>query len=247
PCSRRGVGRVERQEVDRLYDSGVRDYYGSRSVGQPFAGSDLRKTNNGTEWPAARQNYFTRINYAFRDKYLFEFVGRYDGSYIFPVGKRLAFFAAGSAGWRTSDEPFFRDHVPLFDDLKLRVSWGKTGNDRIEPWQYLATYGFGSGYVFGVNQVVQSVFQTRIPNPNVTWEVAKQFDVGLEGRLLSNRLHLQVDRFTERRSNILAFRNASVPQTAAIPLPRENIGVVANRGYDGSITWQQQIATDVSF
>jgi TonB-dependent starch-binding outer membrane protein SusC len=241
------LGGIERQTVDSSYDSAFRDYYVSQQVDQLFAGGDLGKTNNGTEWPAARQNYFTRINYAFRDKYLFEFVGRYDGSYIFPAAKRLAFFPAVSAGWRISDEPFFRDHVPLFDDLKLRVSWGKTGNDRIQPWQYLATYGFGSGYVFGVNQVVPSVFQTRIPNPNVTWEVAKQFDVGLEGRLLSNRLSFEFDRFTERRSNILAFRNASVPQTAAVPLPNENIGVVANQGYDGSITWQQQMASDVSF
>src|SRR5207248_2507898 len=156
----------------------------------------------------------------------------------------------GGAERQTADssyDSFFRDHVPLFDDLKLRVSWGKTGNDRIEAWQYLPTYGFGAGYVFGGNQVVPSIFQTRIPNPNITWEVAKQLDVGLEGRLLNNRLSFEFDRFTERRSNILAFRNASVPQTAAIPLPLENIGVVANQGYDGSITWQQQVASDVSF
>jgi len=241
------LGGAERQTADSSYDSAFRDYFVSDQVDQLFAGGDLGKTNNGTAWVAARQNYFTRINYAFRDKYLFEFVGRYDGSYIFPAGKRLAFFPSVSAGWRISDEPFFRDHVPLFDDLKLRVSWGKTGNDRIEAWQYLPTYGFGAGYIFGGNQVVPSIFQTRIPNPNITWEVAKQLDVGLEGRLLNNRLSFEFDRFTERRSNILAFRNASVPQTAAIPLPRENIGVVANQGYDGSITWQQQVASDVSF
>jgi len=241
------LGGIERQLADSDYDSAFRDYFTSAQIDQLFAGGDLGKTNNGTAWVAARQNYFTRINYAFRDKYLFEFVGRYDGSYIFPAAKRLAFFPAVSAGWRISDEPFFRDHVPLFDDLKLRASWGETGNDRIEPWQYLPTYGFGGGYVFGGNQVVTSVFPTRTPNPNVTWEVAKQFDIGLEGRLLSNRLSFEFDRFSERRNNILSFRNASVPQTAAIPLPRENIGVVANSGYDGSITWRQQMANDVSF
>src|SRR6266550_6851515 len=240
------LGGVERQKADSSDLSGFRKGYVSDQIDQLFAGGDPEKTNGGTGWIAARQNYFTRLNYAFRDKYLFEFVARYDGSYIFPESKRFGFFPGVSAGWRISEEPFFRDKVPLFNELKLRASWGRTGNDRINEWQYMATYGFGGGYVFGGTEQ-KSVYQTRIPNPNITWEVAKQLDVGLEGRLLNNRLSFEFDRFTERRSNILAFRNASVPQTAAIPLPRENIGVVANQGYDGSITWQQQVASDVSF
>src|SRR5207249_3647507 len=72
-------------------------------------------------------------------------------------------------------------------------------------------------------------------------------DFGIEGRLLSNRLSFEFDRFTERRSGILYWRNASVPQTAGLSLPRENIGVVANRGWDGSISWRQQLESDVSF
>jgi len=81
----------------------------------------------------------------------------------------------------------------------------------------------------------------------VTWEVAQQLDFGIEGRLLKNRLSFEVDRFTERRNNILSFRNASVPQTAGLSLPRENIGIVDNRGWDGSVTWRQQLASDASF
>src|SRR6184192_823776 len=221
------LGGVERQTADSEYVSAFRKNYVTDQIDQINAGGDAEKNNSGSAFVAARQNYFTRLNYAFQDKYLLEFVARYDGSYIFP---------GVSAGWRISEEPFFRKHVPLFDDLKLRASWGKTGNDRIDQWQYLATYGIGGGYVFGVNQAVNSIFQTRTPNPNVTWEVAKQLDVGIEARLLHNRLSFEFDRFTERRSNILWFRNASVPQTAGLSLPRENIGEVANRGYDGSIT-----------
>src|SRR5207248_4910056 len=141
------------------------------------AGGDLGKTSGGTAWPVARQNYFSRVNYAFKNKYLLELVGRLDGSYIFPASKRFGLFPAVSVGWRISEEPFFRDHVSLFDDLKLRASWGKTGNDRIDPWQYVAAYGFGSGEVFG-GQQVKSVYQIRTPNPNVTWEVATQRNVG---------------------------------------------------------------------
>jgi TonB-linked SusC/RagA family outer membrane protein len=241
------LGGIERQTADSSYVNAFRRDFVSDQIDQIFAGSDLGKTNDGTEYVAARQNYFTRVNYAFEDKYLFEVVARYDGSYIFPANKRFGFFPGISAGWRISEEPFFRNHVSVFDDLKLRASWGKTGNDRINQWQYLATYGFGSGYVFGGTQEVKSIFQTRTPNPNVTWEVAQQLDFGIEGRLLKNRLSFEVDRFTERRNNILSFRNASVPQTAGLSLPRENIGIVDNRGWDGSVTWRQQLAGDVSY
>ena len=241
------LGGIERQTADSSYINAFRRDFVSDQVDQIFAGSDVGKNNDGTEYVAARQNYFTRLNYAFQDKYLLELVARYDGSYIFPTDKRFGFFPGVSAGWRISEEPFFRNHVPVFDDLKLRASWGKTGNDRIDQWQYVASYGFGGGYIFGGNQEVKSIYQTRTPNPNVTWEVAKQLDFGIEGRLLSNRLSFEFDRFTERRSGILYWRNASVPQTAGLSLPRENIGVVANRGWDGSISWRQQLESDVSF
>jgi TonB-linked SusC/RagA family outer membrane protein len=237
---------IERQKVDSSSLYGFRNDFVSNQVDQLFAGGLLVDTTSGTAWVSARQNYFARLNYNFRDKYLLEFVGRYDGSYIFPVGKRFGFFPGVSAGWRISDEPFFRNHVSLFDDLKLRGSWGKTGNDRIDPWQYVAAYGFGAGEVFG-GQAVKSVYQIRTPNPNVTWEVATQRDVGLDATLLQSRLSVVADYFWERRNNVLWNRNASVPQTAGISLPRENIGQVSSWGYDGSITWREQVARDVSY
>ncbi len=238
---------AERQKEDSSSLTGFRDYFVSNQVDELFAGGDLGKTSSGTAWVAARQNYFTRINYAFQDKYLVELVGRYDGSYIFPVNKRFGFFPAVSVGWRITEEPFFRNRVALFDDLKLRASWGKTGNDRIPEWQYLATYGFGGGFVFGGNTEVKSVFQTRTPNPNVTWEVARQFDVGFDATLLQHRLSIVFDHFNELRNNILWNRNASVPQTTGLSLPRENIGEVSSWGYDGSIGWREQVAGDVSY
>ena len=241
------LGGIERQTADSSTLNGFRDHFASNQVDELFAGGDLGKTSSGTAWVVARQNYFTRINYAFQDKYLLEFVGRLDGSYIFPPSHRFGFFPAVSLGWRISDEPFFRDHVSLFDDLKLRASWGKTGNDRIPAWQYLPTFGFGGGYVFGGNTEVKSIFQTRTPNPVITWEVAKQFDVGLDGTLLQHRLSVVLDYFRERRSNILWYRNASVPQTAGLSLPRENIGQVSSWGYDGSLGWREQLASDVSY
>jgi TonB-linked SusC/RagA family outer membrane protein len=241
------MGGVERQRSDSSFVSAYRKYFISPEIDEILAGGAADRANGGTAWIAARQNYFSRINYDFQDKYLFEFVGRYDGSYIFPANKRFGFFPAVSAGWRISEEPFFRRLVPFFDELKLRASWGKTGNDRIDEWQYLPTYGFGGGFVFGGNREVTSLYQTRTPNPNVTWEVANQRDVGLEGTLFANRLSFVVDYFNELRSNILWRRNASVPQTAGLSLPRENIGKVKSWGYDGSISWRHRLPSDVSY
>src|SRR5690606_34218385 len=117
----------------------------------------------------------------------------------------------------------------------------------IDQWQYRASYGFGGGYIFGIDDEVKSIYQTRTPNPDVTWEVANQFDIGLEGALLDNRLSFVLDYFNYDRTDILQFRNASVPQTTGLSLPRENIGEVSSWGYDGSLGWRQQLAADASF
>jgi TonB-dependent starch-binding outer membrane protein SusC len=239
---------IERQTADSSYIDAFRKNFLSAEIDELFAGGDAEKNNFGTApVVAARQNYFTRLNYDFQDKYLFEFVGRYDGSYIFPQERRFGFFPGISAGWRISEEPFFRNRVPLFDELKVRASWGRTGNDRIDAWQYIATYGFGSGYVFGVDEEAKSIYQTRTPNPNITWEVANQLDVGLEGRLFDNRLSFELDYFNEQRTNILWWRNASVPQTTGLTLPRENIGEVASWGWDGSLGWRHRLSDAASY
>jgi TonB-dependent starch-binding outer membrane protein SusC len=241
------LGGAERQTSNWSNLSAFRRYYISDQLDQIFAGGDAEKNNSGTAGVAARQNYFTRVNYGFQDKYLLEFVGRYDGSYIFPKEGRYGFFPAVSAGWRITEEPFFRNRVALFDELKLRGSVGQTGNDRINEWQYMASYGFGGGYVFGGNTEVRSIFQTRTPNPNVTWEVANQRNIGIDGSLLDRRLSFELDYFNYLRSQILHWRNASVPQTTGLSLPRENIGEVASWGYDGSLTWRQNLPREASY
>jgi TonB-linked SusC/RagA family outer membrane protein len=241
------LGGAERQTADNSALDAFRKYFVSDQLDEMFAGGDAEKNNWGSAGVSARQNYFSRINYDYADKYLLELIGRYDGSYIFPEDGRYGFFPAVSGGWRISEEPFFQNVLPTFDELKLRASWGQTGNDRLDQWQYLATYGFGGGYVFGVDTEVKSIFQTRTPNPDVTWEVANQFDVGLEGALLDQRLSFEVDYFNYLRSDILWWRNASVPQTTGLSLPRENIGKVASSGFDGSIVWRQPLGSDISY
>jgi TonB-dependent starch-binding outer membrane protein SusC len=230
----------ERITGESMNFQAFRKYFVSNAVDQLFAGSELEKNNNGSASLNARLNYFGRMNYAFKDKYILEFVFRYDGSYIFPSDKRFGFFPGISGGWRISEENFWKNNINFLNYFKLRGSWGQTGNDRIETYQYLSSYGFATtSYVFTKEEKMLN--ELRIPNPNVTWEVANQTDIGFDGAMLDSKLTFQADYFSNLRTNILWRRNASVPQTSGLSLPRENIGEVINRGFDFQVSYRDKI------
>ncbi len=215
-----------------------RRYFESTALDQLNAGGTLQMNNGGNAFHNARLNYFGRANYSYKEKYLAEFVWRVDGSYIFPEDSRFGFFPGVSLGWRITEEDFIKD--VKFGDIKLRASYGLTGNDRIDEWQYLTSYAFaaqGESQVFN-SEEARALYETRIPNPNVTWEVAKQGNIGIDASFLDNKLYINADYFDYRRSNILWNRNASVPRSTGLTLPRENIGKVTNRGFDFEIGYR---------
>lgn len=225
----------------------------SSLIDQMFAGAqDAFMSNNGAAFKQARLNYFGRVNYGFQGKYLAEFVWRYQGSYIFPEDKRFGFFPGISLGYVVSEENFFSENVKFIDNLKLRASWGRTGNDQIPEWQYLSTYGIGGfrmqptntpqPYITNGNLENLTLYETLIPNPNATWESAKQGNIGFDMFLMQNKLSVTADYFVYKRSDILWARNASVPGSTGLLglLPRENIASVSNRGFDFAISYEDQ-------
>ena len=109
-----------------------------------------------------------------KDKYLVDFNYRYDGSSNFPEGKQFGFFPGVSAGWRISQENFMKNNVTFIDNLKLRASVGKIGNDAIAAFQHLRLYTLGNtGMSYGLPQVAENGLVAGVtPNPNITWEVA---------------------------------------------------------------------------
>jgi TonB-linked SusC/RagA family outer membrane protein len=248
---------VERETVNSDNFNAYRQYFISSLIDQMFAGGDQEKDNGGGAWDRARLNYFGRAAYNYKEKYLAEFVWRYDGSYMFPSTSRFGFFPGIMAGWRISEEGFWKDNVPVVNYLKLRASWGKLGNDQIyfddnndgtstlQEYQYYSTYGFGS-YILG-NQVVKSLFEARIPNPYVTWEVANNYNVGLDGALLNGKIYFELDAFINKRTGILVRRNASIPQTTGMTLPAENIGKVDNKGWEFRIGYNNKIGNDFRY
>lgn len=228
--------------------SAFRRYFTSTAIDQMFAGGSAEKDNGGSGYVNARLNYFGRVNYGFRDKYLAEFVWRYDGSYIFPEAHRFGFFPGVSAGWRVSEENFWRNNIHFMDNFKLRASWGKTGNDRIPEWQYLATYGLGNffgfnNYTFVTNGTIENptLYETRVPNPVATWEIAKQGDIGFDATFLHNKLSVEADYFNYKRSQILIQPNASIPTSVGFNPPYTNIGRVSNQGFDFLVSYRDHV------
>ncbi len=205
--------------------------YDSPLIDQLFAGNTnrLNWNNDGNASESARQNFFGRVSYDFKEKYFVGLSARYDGSPIFPKETRFGFFPQVSAGWVLSRESFIPANV--FSNLKLRGSWGQLGNDRVNPFQYIAAYGYDAGWV--VNGVdARGISAKSTPNPNITWEVSETTDIGLEAAFLNNRLTFEVDVFKTKTTNILGRRQASIPGYTGLILPDENIGKMNSEGIE---------------
>lgn len=234
---------TEQQKNTYDWIQAFRRNFVSTAIDQINAGSNdpEDKNSEGTEQISGYNNYFGRLNYDFEGKYLVEFLFRYDGSQIFPKDGRYGFFPGISAGWRLSEESFIRDNFKFINQLKIRGSYGEIGNDRVDAYQYLQTFTFEDNYYFG-GGVFPGIRPQVLPNANITWEVSKKTDLGIEGVLWGGLLGFEYTWWRENRSNILAPRNASVSNVFGFPgLPDENIGKVKNRGFELVLTHKNTI------
>lgn len=225
--------------------SGYRGNFPSGMIPELPFGDSNTQTNNGSWSETARLNYFGRALYDYDNKYMVQFQFRYDGSQNFPPGNRYGFFPGVSAGWTLSKENFM-SNINWLDNLKLRASWGQMGNDAIAAYQYLVLYGLSSGAVFNGAQA-SGLYQKGTPNPNITWEIANSYDVGVESRFFGGQLSFEFDWFKSRRTNILTKRNASVPEFTGLSLPDENIGIAENTGIEFMIGHQKAVNKDFSY
>ena len=123
------------------------------------------------------------------------------------------------------------ENLNFLDNLKLRASYGEMGNDAVEAFQYLTAYEYGNNYVLGGTDVI-GLIQSGVPNPNITWEVAKTTNIGLEATMWQGLLGLEFDYFMSKRSNILTKRTVIIPDYTGLVLPDENIGEVENKGFE---------------
>ncbi len=196
----------------------------------------------------AREGYLAKINYNYQEKYLLELLGRYDGSFLFAEGSRFGFFPAVSAGWKISDEPFM-DRVKggVLNDLKIRGSYGQTGNDRlgddfvVEPFSYFAGYNFiptGGGSAILDGQFVPGVDPRGLPITNLSWITNTNINVGLDAYLFDNKVFIQGDIFERRRTGLPAGRyDVLLPEEVGYTLPAENLESDSHRGVEGIVSY----------
>jgi TonB-linked SusC/RagA family outer membrane protein len=225
----------------------------SPAVDQLNVGGTAQQDVGGTGFEQARLSYFGRAAYNYREKYLAEFVWRYDGSYIFPEVGRFGFFPGVLVGWNISKESFFQN-VKAVNNLKLRGSYGQLGNDRVEfngvlqEYAYLSTYSLSGVQVIN-GQQQRSLTEVRVPNTNFTWEVANNANIGLEGALFNNKITFELDVFRNLRKQILIARAGSTPQSTGITslLPPVNEGKVENKGWEFRVGYNGRAGKDLTF
>ncbi|GAA3580561.1 TonB-dependent receptor [Snuella lapsa] len=222
-----------------------RDFLAS-TIDQLFAGGTQNQTTGGFAFENARLSYIGTLAYDFNKKYFVDFGFRHQGGFNFAPGRKFGFFPSVQVAWRLSEENFLKDSNTI-SNLKLKGTWGRTGNDLIDAFQYLNRFGNNGSFPLGTgtlsNYPVVSQIGT-VANPFVTWETSETYNFGLEAGFFKNKLTLDLNVFTEDRSDILAPRNVSIPlYTGVTPdqRPDENIGIVKNKGFDAILGYRTKL------
>ncbi len=205
-------------------------------------------TASGNKTYDALVSVFGRVNYSYKDRYLFEANIRRDGSSKFARGHRWGTFPSFSAAWRISEESFFSPLKNTVQNLKLRASWGKLGNQSIDRYLSMSTYNVvpGSTRFYMFDGTVQTLMSESVMGNNIiTWETSTNLNFGLDVNVLDNRLGFTFDWYNRDTDDILLSLEA--PSLLGITPPISNAGKVRNRGWELTINWQDQINEDFSY
>jgi TonB-linked SusC/RagA family outer membrane protein len=187
-------------------------------------------------------SYAGRANYTFNDKYLLTLTGRYDGSSRFGAGNKYAFFPSGALAWRVSEEPFMQGQDAL-SNLKLKVSYGKTGSQEIPSYRSLALLSTVT-YPYGTN-VSTGFAPSRVANPDLKWETTSQFDLGIEAGFLSQRVRLTADYYYKKTTDLLL--NVPLPTTSGFSTSLQNRGSLQNQGVELAIDSENIVGESFSW
>ena len=199
-------------------------------------------------------SYIGRINYAYMDKYLFEFLLRTDASTKFAPENYWGTFPSVSAGWVMSEENWFKKTFPWIDFFKIRASFGLLGRDNIQPWKWLQYYNVdrGTGALFGTGTSISrglGVQMSDAPNRDAHWDKSYKWNGGIDARFLGGRLSVGIDAYYEAMREILISRSqsATYPGTVGTKPSAENYGAVNLWGVELSLGWRDQIGKDFKY
>lgn len=235
------------------------NFYGSRYLVLPlpqiFAGisenQEIRQsTSSGSLYNYANRASVGRLTYDLKDKYMVEFSYRYEGSSKFSENSRWGFFPSASAGWRVSDENFWKNSsLNFINNMKLRASYGKTGDDSSLSYQFVSGYQYPSsgsrqgqpaGYIFG-DSFVSASNSTGLANNAITWYTAKTLNIGMDATAWDGLLGATLEYFNRDRSGLLTTRVGSLPGIVGANLPQENLNSDQTRGFELELSHMNRI------
>jgi TonB-linked SusC/RagA family outer membrane protein len=224
------IGYSYQSSKDERYSAGSSGFISNSVSYYNLAGGSTILTPSSSLTETEIISIFGRLNYDYDDKYLFTFTARQDGSSNFAKNEKYAFFPSGAFGWKISNEDFLKDSETI-SNLKLRFSYGLTGNPSIQPYQSLASYD--NIYAVIGDASANAVVPEQLANPDLKWETSYQSNIGLDAGLWANRLTLSLDYYNIDTKDVI-LGDTSAPEYVGFlnSTSLKNIGEINNRGFE---------------
>lgn len=228
---------------------GYRNTFPNNNLHELASGDKSTATNYSDLSEYALMSFFGRVNYSFNDRYLLEANLRFDGSSRFAPKNRWGVFPSVSAGWRITEESFWKENTSLsavVDNLKLRLSYGVLGNQNIGTYPYQQVYSLDHDYPFGnPAELSPGAYIAVFNNPDITWEKTAMTDVGFDFSLFNGRFNGTIDYFYKYTSDILA--PVEVTSIMGRAVGQSNVGAVSNQGIELNLTYNGKIGDNFKF
>ncbi len=199
---------------------------------------------NGSSGQWATNGYFARVNYDYKNKYLLELNGRYDGSSRFPVGDEYAFFKSMSAGYVISEEKFMDRLKPTLSFLKIRGSYGAIGNQNVGDYRFIPVMSAStSGWLIGSTNIAQTSTPQEVSR-TLTWETVTSTDIGADARFFNNAFGVSFDWYRRKTSNMIS-PGVTLPSTYAGIVPARNFGAMETKGWELALDWTNTFSNGI--
>jgi len=234
---------------EHYYQSG---FYDLTKISDPTTSSEYKKTS--------MVSFFSRLNYSYADKYLLQASIRADGSSTLAKGHKWGYFPSVAASWRVSDESFMTNTSDWLSNLKLRASWGLSGNAAVDAYSTLTTLSSNLVYYYLDGTDISGNIPSTMGNEDLTWEKTSAYNFGIDFGILKNRISGSIDYYLSRTSDLLYYK--SVPASSVYPTVIDNIGktkghglelalntlLVKSRDFSWNVDWSYSMPKDkVSF
>ena len=237
----------EEQEYKYDYLTASRSGGGNNDLDESLntLNASTQKNSDGG-YETARRSFFGRLQYDYLGKYLFEANFRSDASSRFPKENRWGYFPAFSAGWRVSEEAFVKDNADWLSNLKLRLGWGRTGNEELasdDIYPAVATYTYRNALLG--NSLYTTAYESRYVNNQLQWATVTNYELGIEAGFLDNKVGFELSLYKKKTDDMLLY--LPIQGVIGMSEPAQNAGSVENTGFDLSIFHNNRINKDWSY